>query len=94
MVNECERGKVDTIRVWWVQAEAILGLVNEYQKSGDPKYRDAAADIYHYICDVMVDKRPGSEWSGMWTQTENRPAASPFWSRGNAPTTTAECAWN
>lgn len=62
VVNECERGRVDTTRVWWVQAEAILGFVNEYEKSGDPKYRDAAADIYHYICDVMVDKRPGSEW--------------------------------
>ena len=29
---------------------------------GIVKYRDAAADIYHYICNVMVDKRPGSEW--------------------------------
>ena len=62
VVNECERGKVDTTRVWWVQAEAILGFVNEYEKSGETKYRDAAADIYHYICEVMVDKRPGSEW--------------------------------
>ena len=49
-------------RVWWVQAESVLGFVNEYNKSGDAKYRDAAADIYHYICNVMVDKRPGSEW--------------------------------
>ena len=62
MVNECDRGKVNTTRVWWVQAESVLGFVNEYNKSGDAKYRDAAADIYHYICNVMVDKRPGSEW--------------------------------
>ena len=60
--DECERGKVNTTRVWWVQAESVLGFVNEYNKSGDAKYRDAAADIYHYICNVMVDKRPGSEW--------------------------------
>ena len=62
VVNECERGKVNTTRVWWVQAESVLGFVNEYNKSGDTKYRDAAVDIYHYICNVMVDKRPGSEW--------------------------------
>ena len=62
VVNECDRGKVNTTRVWWVQAESVLGFVNEYNKSGDAKYRDAAADIYHYICSVMVDKRPGSEW--------------------------------
>lgn len=52
---------MDTTRVWWVQAESILGFVNEFAKSGDAKYRDAAADIYHYICNVLVDKRPGSE---------------------------------
>ena len=62
VVNECDRGKVNTTRVWWVQAESVLGFVNEYNKSGDAKYRDAAADIYHYICNVLVDKRPGSEW--------------------------------
>ena len=60
MAVEC--GKVDTTRVWWVQAESILGFVNEFAKSGDAKYRDAAADIYHYICNMLVDKRPGSEW--------------------------------
>ena len=24
--NECEKGKVDTDRVWWVQAEAVVVL--------------------------------------------------------------------
>ena len=28
--NECEKGKVDTDRVWWVQAEAVVGFANEY----------------------------------------------------------------
>ena len=87
MAVEC--GKVDTTRVWWVQAESILGFVNEFAKSGDAKYRDAAADIYHYICNMLVDKRPGSEW--FW---DVDPAANRSWSRGNAPTTTAECVWN
>lgn len=64
LLNECERGVDNTTRVWWVQAEAVLGFVNEYQKSGDPKYRDAAG-IWHYITEKILDKRPGGElfWS-------------------------------
>ena len=61
--NEAENGKVDTTRVWWVQAEAIMGFVNAWKKEPQrTEYRDAAADIWHYIETVMVDKRPGSEW--------------------------------
>ena len=74
VVNECERGVVDTTRVWWVQAESVLGFVNEYEKSGDVRFRDAAADVWHYICEVLVDKRPGSEW--FWSvDASGRPAS-------------------
>lgn len=69
VINECERGRDNLTRVWWVQAESVLGFVNEYAKSGDTRYRDAAADVWHYICDKMVDKRPGSEW--FWCLDEN-----------------------
>ena len=62
MLNECERGVDDTTRVWWVQAEAVLGFVNECAKSGDAKYAAAAADIWQYIVDNLVDRRPGGEW--------------------------------
>ncbi|MCD8354012.1 MAG: AGE family epimerase/isomerase [Clostridiales bacterium] len=70
LATECDRGVVDTTRVWWVQAEAVLGFVNQWQKHPEEtKYRDAAADIYQYICRVMVDKRPGSEW--FWSVDEH-----------------------
>jgi hypothetical protein len=37
----------------------------------------AAADIYHFICDKMVDPRPGSEW--FWQTDENGvPAQKPI----------------
>ena len=32
LANECERGVVDTDRVWWVQAEAVVGFLNGYEK--------------------------------------------------------------
>ena len=60
--NECDRGKVDTTRIWWVQAEAVLGFVNLWQKCGEDIYKQAAADILEFIQEKLVDKRPGSEW--------------------------------
>ena len=62
LVNEAENGIVDTTRVWWVQAEAVVGFLNGYEKQQDEKYLEAAVDIWGYIRDYLVDQRPGSEW--------------------------------
>lgn len=63
LVNEAENGVVDTTRVWWVQAEAVVGFLNGYQKvPGQKKYLEAAEDIWNYIKDFLIDKRNGSEW--------------------------------
>jgi len=77
VINECERGVDDLTRVWWVQAEAVLGFVNEYEKSGEEKYAAAAADIWRYIEEKMVDRRPGSEW--FWSvDSQGRPNPKPI----------------
>ena len=60
--NECERGRVDTNRVWWVQAEALLGYLNAWQHTGDIRYERAVQSQWRYIRDKLVDPRPGSEW--------------------------------
>ena len=60
--NECERGIVNTRRIWWVQAEALLGFLNAYEKTGEERYRDAVLSQWRYIRDTLVDPRPGSEW--------------------------------
>ncbi|WP_251388839.1 AGE family epimerase/isomerase [Mediterraneibacter agrestimuris] len=63
LVNEAENGVVDTTRVWWVQAEALVGFLNGYQKSPEQKkYQKAAEDIWDYIKNNLIDKRTGSEW--------------------------------
>lgn len=62
VMNECENGRVDDTRVWWVQAEAVLGFINAHSKTGDRKYLDAAKDVWRYINDIMIDRRPGGEW--------------------------------
>lgn len=62
--NECDNGKVDETRVWWVQAEAVVGFLNAYNKSGntDERFLEAAKKCLAYIFEYLVDKRPGSEW--------------------------------
>ena len=62
LANECERGKVDERRIWWVQAEAVLGFYNAWERSGEARYRDAALDVWDFIKTYLVDRRPGGEW--------------------------------
>ena len=69
LVNESENGVVDTTRVWWVQAEAVVGFLNGYQKQGDKKFLDASEDIWNYIKEYFIDKRNGSEW--FWSVKED-----------------------
>ena len=72
--NECERGVVDETRVWWVQAEALVGFLNAYEKTGEARYMDAALAQWATIKRILIDPRPGSEW--FWcTDGEGRPKA-------------------
>lgn len=48
-----------------------------YQKTAEYRYAAAAADVYHFILDKMVDTRPGSEW--FWqTDKYGTPAHKPI----------------
>lgn len=67
--NELIEGELHRERVWWVQAEAVLGFTNAYELTGDEKYAEAAAAVWAFILGNVVDKRPGSEW--LWYCDEN-----------------------
>lgn len=75
--NESERGVIDTRRIWWVQAEALVGFLNAWKQTGEDKYLAAAKSQWQYIRDALTDKRPGSEW--YWYVDENGiPAGEPI----------------
>ncbi len=78
LANEAENGIVDTTRVWWVQAEAVVGFLNGWQRTpGEPRYLEAAWDIWEYIKENLVDKREGSEW--FWSVDEGgKPLEKPI----------------
>ena len=78
LVNEAENGIVDTTRVWWVQAEAVVGFLNGWQRTPDHKeYLEAAEDIWGYIKERIVDHRAGSEWFWAVNQ-EGKPLEKPL----------------
>ena len=63
LANECERGVVNKHRIWWVQAETVVGFLNGFQKNPDkPEYLDAAKAEWNFIKEYVIDKRKGSEW--------------------------------
>lgn len=63
LANECEKGVVDENRIWWVQAETVVGFLNGYQLAPQQKeYLEAARAEWAFIKEFVIDKRPGSEW--------------------------------
>ena len=73
LANECEKGVVNSRRIWWVQAETVVGFINGYQRHPDrADYLEAARAEWEFIKTYMVDGRPGSEW--YWeTYEDGRP---------------------
>lgn len=63
LANECDRGVVNAHRVWWVQAETVVGFLNGYEKTPEhDEYKEAAIAQWEFIREYVIDTRPGSEW--------------------------------
>ena len=63
MPAECCEGVVKTSRIWWVQAETVVGFCNGYQRT--PKnthYKEAVIEQWSFIKEHLIDHREGSEW--------------------------------
>lgn len=62
LYTECEKGIDLKSRVWWVQAETVLGFFNAWQRTGKPYFLDAAREEWDFIKAYQIDPREGSEW--------------------------------
>lgn len=70
--NERFNEEIDKTRIWWVQAETLVGFLNAYQKTGDAAFKEAASKEWDYIQTYLVDPREESEW--YWQLSpENKP---------------------
>ncbi len=66
--NEMFNGVVNETKVWWVQAESVVGFYNAFQHSGNHTYYVAAEQVWNYIKEFFVDTRDGGEW--FWDLTK------------------------
>ncbi|MCM1308645.1 MAG: AGE family epimerase/isomerase [Butyrivibrio sp.] len=63
LANECDKGVVNTLRIWWVQAETLVGFLNGYLKDNSRReYLDAVIAEWDFIKTYQKDPREGSEW--------------------------------
>ena len=81
--NECENGVVNDHRIWWVQAETVVGFLNAYQKQPQHmEYLEAVKSTWEFIKENVIDKREGSEWYWEVTQSgqpfPDRPIVEPW----------------
>lgn len=63
LLNERDGDKINTWRIWWVQAETVVGFLNAYQrKYGGEEYLEIAGKVWDYIKREIIDDRKGGEW--------------------------------
>src|SRR5690606_9851511 len=57
-------------RIWWVQAEGMIGFLNAYQITGEKKFYQAFVNLWKFIKTYQKDHDHG-EWS--WLSTLDHP---------------------
>lgn len=55
-------GKLDKTRIWWAQAEAVIGFFNAFELTQDEKYLTLSISVWDYIQRHIHDPRLGGEW--------------------------------
>ena len=60
--NERVDERIDRERIWWVQAEGVVGFINAYERSKKEEYLDTAKALWEYIKGNVIDEREGGEW--------------------------------
>ena len=60
---EYENEHLDTDKHWWAQAEAIVGLTDAWEITGDHVYLEAMKKVWSFIKENIIDYENG-EWFG------------------------------
>ena len=60
--NEWVNGVADELRVWWVQAETMLGLAEAWEMTGEAQWPRDLRTQWAAIQRMIVDPRPRGEW--------------------------------
>lgn len=60
--NERDKTEINKTRIWWVQAEGIVGFYNAFQRYENKTYKLIAEALWLYVRNNIVDPREGGEW--------------------------------
>ncbi len=60
--NEWVNGETNELRIWWVQAETMLGLENAWELTGEAEWLDRLKTQWGSIQRMIVDRRENGEW--------------------------------
>ncbi len=69
-------GGVDRGRIWWVQAEAMIGFIDAFEQCGDGRFLDAAERLWRFIERRVIDRRQG-EWRARVARWDALPSLQP-----------------
>lgn len=61
--KDFETGAVDGARIWWVQAEAMIGFMNAFELSGAERFSEACVSSWAFIQKHIIDD--AGEWRGL-----------------------------
>ena len=67
--NEWVDGETSELRIWWVQAETMLGFANAASLTGEKAWLEDLRTQWKAIQGMIVDKRQEGEW--YWSVYEN-----------------------
>lgn len=79
--KDLSTGHVNDNRDWWPQAEAVVGLVNAYELTGNTEYLQKALRCWEYTDRNLVDHEDG-EWFNSVSasgETDRRSDKAGFW---------------
>ena len=54
-------GRLDRSKAWWVQAEALVGFLDAFERGGDRRFLEAAEAVWSFIDRSIIDRAHG-EW--------------------------------
>ncbi len=77
LINNCE---LDTTRIWWVQAEGVVGFVNAWQINQEDRFLMAASSTWRIVEGMLVDRDNGGwhQETDRWGNVRSEPKVS-FW---------------
>lgn len=66
--------EIDRSRIWWVQAEAMVGFMNAFELTGEQRFADAVRASWDFTRRYVIDH--AGEWRGL-SALDGR--AEPYW---------------